>query len=110
MSVVTNALVSFSILENEQERLNQANKSLATFDPHRHQEFVDITNTRTCAYGGFKVWEGGLWMAAFNYVGPHVLKEIIFEHVDWGYLEDVQLLVKGQDDDTLGVYTKDNYK
>lgn len=98
MSQVTNALLTFSVLENEEQRVAEVNEALAKVNNSSlPQEFLDATDPATTRYGGYKVFECPLYMAAFNHIATNDLLASV-KAASWAY-SGVQLLVNEQDDD-----------
>lgn len=98
MSYVTNALVSFSIMEDADERMAEVNERLA--DAARGQQFGDIW--RSDIYGGHKFMEVPLYGAAFNYVEVRSMMDAL-QAARWKEPEHVRLFICDQDDDTFSM-------
>ena|ERR1043165_4583585 len=102
MSVVTNVVLTFSILEDDghnddwAEIISSINKY---FDEQGRRGFIVVPREMDW-YGGNKVLEAPLFVGAFNHLG---LEDFI-EHlktIKWEYPEEVQLWVKEQEDDVF---------
>lgn len=98
MSNVTNVILSFGILENEADRIKEVNKAKCL----EGQPFLGA-DLPPEAYGGYKALETPLYIAALNHVSWQELIAHLKAGVSWEYPEEVQLLVKGQDDDLFFV-------
>jgi len=100
VSWVTNVLLSFDIMENEETRMNEVNAALLCIDPTRGQQLGDISGSEV--YGGAKHMEIPLWGAAFN-------KLLVSDFMDavraaaWEYPENVRVFICDQDDDTFEI-------
>lgn len=91
MSVVTNLLLSFDILEREQDRMGEGN----TF-PFRHGSgLLDMARGE---YGGTKSFELPLWGGAFNHLDFDALMKHLRTKVNWEYPEHVRIMVAEQED------------
>lgn len=99
MSYVTNVLLSFDILENEDERMAEVQEYAEAWS--NGQRFGDIWNSE--AYGGNKAMEVPLYAAAFNYIQ---LTEFVGDlgRVNWKTPKNVRLFVCDQHEDTLEPY------
>lgn len=89
MSVVTNCIFSFSVLEDEPEIADQVN---AYFD---EKPLISCDNTfhvPTSWYGGSKAYIG-----AFNYFDVDLFLEHV-RKIEFRCPEDVQLMVKEQEE------------
>jgi len=107
VSVVSNALVSFSIMENSRVRMSEVNAKLAKLDEYRGQAFQCGDDGDW--YGGNKVMESSLWGAAFNHVGLGWVARSLLA-ASWDRPESVQLFWEDQDDDTWTLYTLEDLK
>lgn len=103
MSYVTNVLLSFSILEDEDARMAEVNGWLSQNDS-RGQQLGDISGAEDPKYGGSKFMEVPLWGAAFNYVDLDGLRGAV-RAAKWKEPEHVRLFVCDQDDDTFRMET-----
>lgn len=99
MSYVTNILLSFDILENEDERMAEVQEYAAARS--NGQKFGDIWNSDV--YGGNKSMEVPLYGAAFNYIDLDGFAEDL-GCVNWRAPANVRLFVCDQHDDTLEPY------
>lgn len=98
MSVVTNLLVSFSILEDDDARLEDLNRWL---DGEQHPPLVNFWRMREC-YGGSKHMEAPLLAGAFNHF--EMIPFIAFlRTVRWEWPDEVQVLVRAPDESTWHV-------
>ena len=106
MSVVTNLILSFSILEDERSRVSEINFfenngrgfELATADFERENN----PSSNKTWYGGTKFLETPLYIGAYN----HLDVEGLIEHlkiVNWEYPESVQLFLKEQESDKFRI-------
>jgi len=100
MSHVDNCILSFNICEDD-EKIIEVN---SFFDTKLQKPFVsvDADFLPTGWYGGRKMLETPLFIAAFNYFE----EDEFINHLkilNWKYPEDVQLIIKRQDDDVFSV-------
>ena len=97
MSVVDNCILSFDICE-DYEKITEIN---SFFNSVMHQKpFVNVdADFLPCGwYGGCKMLETPLFIAAFNYFP----EELFLNHLktlNWKYPENVQLIIKRQEED-----------
>jgi protein associated with RNAse G/E len=99
MSVVTNLILHIGILEDEEDRIKDVNEfwedgiGLVSFDS---------SDLPRGWYGGTKMLEANLYVGAFNYLD---LDEFIthLEKIRWEYPEEVQVIVKEQEDDLFRI-------
>ena len=98
MSVVTNVLLSFDILEIERERMEEVNAFPWRYD----SGLVDMTRGE---YGGTKAFELPLWGGAFNYLDFDALMEHLRTKVKWRHPEHVRVIVAEQEDDAFRIET-----
>lgn len=101
MSLVTNVVVSCSILDTE--KLPEVNKVFKTGRGQHCCNNVGLNDVGDAA-GGCKALETPLWVGAFNYF----LKDNFLEHirqVEWQQPEAAQVFVKEHEDDTFVIYT-----
>ena len=102
MSVVDNCILSFCICEDEGERIAEVN---SFFNSVEHQEpFVDVDADflPTGWYGGCKMLETPLFIAAFNYFP----EELFINHLktlNWKYPENVQLIIQRQEEGRFSI-------
>ena len=98
MSVVDNCILSFNICENEDEKIIQVNSFF------NHRGFISVENESlpTGWYGGTKMLETPLFVAAFNYFSEGLFINHL-KTLNWKYPEEVQLIIKRQDDDTFSI-------
>ena len=61
--------------------------------------------TRKCFYGGTKHFEAEAYVAALNYFDPIRFLEWCRDKVRWENPENVQLILKGEDDERFHVLT-----
>jgi hypothetical protein len=107
MSHVDNVILAFSILEDSIELDDPSEPEMWTImdtinawlrDNCRGQEFGPDVSSVGAAYGGNKVLETPLFIAAFNYLPESEF--IAFLHtLPWEHPDEVQVLVKRQHDD-----------
>jgi hypothetical protein len=102
MSLVTNALVMFSICEKTDEGSCWAvfNDLVATEPTSGGQRFVllnDLSHESPQVYGGSKCLEQHVAVAALNFVSRRQLAEMMAK-APWEYPDDAQLLVCEQED------------
>lgn len=109
MSVVTNAVLTYSILE-ESDRIEEVNAGLASAAGARAQGFgEDIMEVDDSAVvGGYKMFEAPLHLAAFNHLEPERIIEVLVK-VAWKYPEQVQLWAKGQHDVVFSLHTLERH-
>lgn len=91
MSVVTNVLLSFDILENEAEVVDEINGWLSS---HHQGYFKDLTE----ACGGSKAMEIPVYGAAFNYLDVKALLAFI-RTLKFKEPQNVQLFVCQQEEE-----------
>jgi hypothetical protein len=97
MSLVTNVILSFSILENASLRLDEVNKY---FDDRAQGMWERLFELPDDAYSGTKSLERPTCVGAFNYLNlwqgflPHVA------NVNWDHPENVQVFVCDQDENS----------
>lgn len=98
MSLVTNCILSFSILDDTEERMKEVNS------------FFDCKPLVSCDeslcrgwYGGTKMLETPIYIGAFNYLPRYDFLNHI-STIDWEYPEDVQLLLQEQDYNCFAVF------
>lgn len=100
MSLVDNCILSFSICEDD-EKIIEVN---SFFNVELQKPFVDVDANflPTGWYGGSKMLETPLFIAAFNYFPE---SEFInhLKTLNWKYPEDVQLIIKRQDDSIFSI-------
>jgi hypothetical protein len=94
MSEVTNVLLAFSILENDDARIAEVNAWLEANCGHA---LTTVWGNRDC-YGGGKAMEAPLYAAAINDLP---LTEFLahLRTVQWKEPDCVQLILHGQHDD-----------
>ncbi|MEL6559483.1 MAG: hypothetical protein AAFQ94_14935 [Bacteroidota bacterium] len=101
MSVVTNVIIAFSASENEAERLNDIHKFQYNNQPFR---IVSVNDSKLQKgwYGGTKYLETNILIGAYNHLN---LKDLIqhMSTIDWEEPEDVQVIVKEQNDDRFRI-------
>ncbi|MFT3825135.1 MAG: hypothetical protein QM731_14525 [Chitinophagaceae bacterium] len=104
MSRVTNMIFSFSISEDEEERIKEVNAyqyrglqmNLISAD------FNKDTENRTVWYGGSKFLETPLYVGAFNYFDLEPFIEH-FKTIKWEEPEYVQVIVKEQEENKFKI-------
>jgi hypothetical protein len=104
MSHVDNVILSFSILEDsiELDEWPIMDTINAWLRDHCGQEFGPDVCSVKAAYGGCKVLETPLFIAAFNYLPEWEF--IAFLHtLPWEHPDEVQVLVKRQHDDLFEI-------
>ena len=106
MSYVSNALVSFSGMENDRIRMSEVNAKLSTLD-ERRQKF--LCGDEGDWYGGNKAMESPLWGAAFNYVSLEWVAKALLAP-EWELPSSVQLFWEDQEDDVWTLYTLSDLK
>jgi hypothetical protein len=99
MSYVDNVILSWSILENEDERISEINAWMR--DNAGGQQFVDVT-AHPEAYGGAKYLETTLLMGAFNYMPEEEFLQFL-RTLPWRDPTDVQYIVKRQESDRFEI-------
>lgn len=98
MSVVTNLLLSFDILERESERIEEVQAF-----PWRHG--VGLSDMTRGDHGGTKGFELPLWGGAFNYLDLTAFMEHLRTKVKWRHPDLVRVIVAEQDDDAFRIET-----
>lgn len=100
MSVVTNVILTFSILEDDYE----------AGDTYGHKCVDKINEWLPCELknigghaGGNKELETDIYIGAFNYLDTEGLKACVFSQ-EWNEPKDVQLYVQEQQADTFTEY------
>lgn len=100
MSRVTNVILAHGDLGNPEARTEQINKFFANEDGSPGGGFVHVEDKGLPNgwYGGTKFLECELLLGAFNYLN---LDKLIahLRTIQWTFPDNVQLIVKGQDDD-----------
>ena len=108
MSVVTNLILSFSISEDEQSRVEEIN---TFFNNGRGFKLVSADFERKLAddyyeaktwYGGSKHLETPLFVGAYNHLDIDGLIDHL-KSVNWEEPENVQLILKPQDADKFEI-------
>lgn len=107
MSHVSNVILSFSVLENEEQRMQEINKYLLEVE-NQQFENADFKVGDRFWYGGHKVLETPLWVGAFNYLHIGDLLQFM-QGVSWDYPDEVQLIVKDQHSDIFKILTLDDW-
>lgn len=100
MSYVTNAMFSPGVLEPHYNTEKFVH-CVASTDEARGQTFR-LLNDEWTDYGGTKYLERDVWVAAFNYVPPSVLKRALAS-VDWESSHEAQLFICDQEDEGWSV-------
>lgn len=98
MSLVNNCILSFNICEDEDEKIVKIN----SFFNHKGFVSVDVDFLPCGWYGGTKMLETPLFIAAFNYFSEDEFLNYL-KTLDWRYPKDVQLIIKRQDDDRFSI-------
>lgn len=98
MSMVDNCILTFSICEDEDEKIHQIN----SFFGHKGFISVDSETLPIGWYGGTKMLETPLFIAAFNYFNEGSFINRL-KTLDWEYPKEVQLMIKRQDDDMFSI-------
>ena len=106
MSLVTNLILSFSILEDETSRVSEINLfenngrefELATADFERENN----PSSNKAWYGGTKFLETPLYVGAYNHLDIDGLVEHL-KIVNWEYPASVQLFLKEQESDKFRI-------
>lgn len=105
MSVVTNIILSFSIMENEISDIEDSYTNMVLINnwlrKHDHGAFGEDA---TIASGGEKHLETPVYLAAFNFFD---LDEFLafLRTLPWEEPENVQVFVQGQEEEKFTVYT-----
>ena len=110
MSVVTNAILSPGLLEDDGlvDVVNRVMNDPSDAGTHRWQEFKRL-DSRSEAIGGYKALEADLWIAAFNHRPPEVIARAI-ARVHWEYPSECQVFTKGQESDHWTVRSVDQIR
>lgn len=98
MSFVTNAILSYSVSENDEARLAEVNAFPGFAE--RNQQFFELDKE----VGGSKFLERPTCVSAFNHINPVAMVEWIFTEPNWEHPEDVQVLVCDQDADRYTMF------
>ena len=100
MSLVDNCILSFNICEDD-EKIIEVN---SFFNTRFQKPFVDVdANFLPIGwYGGRKMLETPLFIAAFNYFPENTFIDHL-KTLNWKYPGDVQLIIKRQDDDIFSI-------
>ena len=104
MSVVDNCILSFNICEDD-EKIVEVN---SFFNMKNQKPFVDVDADFLPVgwYGGRKMLETPLFIAAFNYFSEdEFIKHL--KTLNWKYPEDVQLIIKRQEEDIFSIVKLD---
>ena len=102
MSLVSNCILTFKILEDAESRMEEVSRF---FESER--SFVSIHDEKLPRkwYGGSKFMERPLYLGAFNYLNVHKFLDHLKLKVKWRYPEEVQLIIKQQDDNGFSILT-----
>jgi hypothetical protein len=73
--------------------ISQVNEALYRQDAERHQQFAEIS---TSLAGGTQPFGLHVWAAAFNYVSPYLVRELICE-AEWALPEHVFVIESSHD-------------
>ncbi len=105
MSNVTNAILSFNLSDEHNVSVDAINAIFVNgLRVQRGFVSVDDPSLPSAWYGGSKMLETPILIAAFN----HVNTDDILAHLrtlPWRYPEDVQLMVKRQESDRFEILT-----
>jgi len=103
MSVVTNAILTYSILEQEDEtnRIGEVNKF---FGESRGFVHCDTPTLERGWYGGTKMLETNVAIGSFNHLRLNDFVEHL-ESIKWEEPQNVQLIVQEQDDERFRIIT-----
>lgn len=125
MSTVTNAILTFSILENERSRMQEVQQffgdemgfvscdfSLPAHEPEFAAELQRYATPRVLNlldpwYGGTKRLERSIQIGAFNYLDCDGLLQHVRTKVNWREPQNVQLMLCRQEEDRFTVYEMD---
>jgi len=101
MSVVTNCIIAFSLVENEDKKLDEIN---LFFRKEKYEGFISIDDISlpTGWYGGDKMFEVFLAIGAFNHLDPFGLIQHI-KSIEFVLPECVQLMLCRQESDKFRV-------
>lgn len=100
MSCVTNVILTFSVLEDDEERIKDVNKF---FENGTTIVSCDDNKLERGWYGGTKMLETNVCIGAYNYLPLESFKNHI-KKIKWDYSEDVQLIVQEQDESRFRLY------
>lgn len=105
MSHVNNAILHlpFEMNHEPEDRVKEVNKVLKE---KFNQEFV-LMDIQKKWYGGHKVFEADIAVAAFNYVSPDEILRVL-KGIDWETPQDVQLIYMDQNDDHFTIMTPES--
>jgi len=103
MSLVSNCILAFSILEDRDARIKQVND----FFEDERIVFVSVDEESLPKgwYGGTKIFETPLYLGAFNYLRDEELLLHMKNKVDWQYPERVQLIIQRQEEEIFSILT-----
>ncbi len=99
MSYVSNVILSFSIMENCSKRVDDVESYFKNLET---RGFVDISESSSAVYGGTKCLETPLLVGAFNYLNFEDFTSHL-QAIQWESPEDVQLIVKDQEDERFSM-------
>lgn len=91
MSVSTQVMIVSS--SPDSAAISHVNEELGRQDTERHQQFAEISMDLA---GGTQPFELYVWAAAFNYVSPYLVQEMICE-ADWAIPERVFVIERSHD-------------
>lgn len=103
MSYVCDTLLTFSVLESEQERIIDVNKF---FEDEKGFVLLDCNSLPEQArywYGGCKVFQNPLAVGAFNYLDLEGLKKHLYG-IKWEHPESVQLIYCNENDELFNTW------
>jgi hypothetical protein len=106
LSHVTNIVLTFSILEDGDDRLDDLNRFFRYSeggDAHPDDWYhspspLKMTSSIHSCYGGTKALEAPVMLGAYNYLNVEALVRHM-RTIPWREPKEVQLFAKGQDDD-----------
>lgn len=104
MSCVTNYILSISCFDARETEvfLSHLNKHLEDEGTISKKGYAPLLHSYPEAYGGTKILEADLAIFALNYLSPNTMREIVVsvtEELKWDSPEDIQLFVKGEEND-----------
>lgn len=98
MSNVTNLILTFSLSEKENSIMNQ----ICNFEytPNGfYIKSIDDPDLPRGWYGGNKMFEGKVYLGAYNYLEFDNFVTHLINNVNWKHIEDVRLFVLKDEDD-----------
>lgn len=103
MSVVDNCILSFGICESE-DIINAVN---SFFTKQKGFISIDDPSLPVGWYGGTKMMEANLFIAAFNYFRENQFIKHL-KSIKWRYPSEVQLIIKRDDEETFSIVSLDD--